>query len=78
MARSGRALPAPRRVFLSYTSELAESSIPPSYVAAAELAVSRAGDAATHMAHFTAADEDPATYCRRVVSTVHVYVGIIA
>jgi hypothetical protein len=64
----------PRRVFLSYTSELRQFPPDRSFVAAAESAIKRAGDVAVSMDNFPVRDQPVAAMCEAEVRKSEVFV----
>ena len=68
---------APRRVFLSHTSDLGKPDESRSFAAAGVAAVLRARHAVTDMAYFAARNTSPAAVCEDMVAKSDVYVGII-
>ncbi|WP_170323872.1 NB-ARC domain-containing protein [Cryptosporangium phraense] len=69
---------SPRRVFLSYTSELATSVAGGrSFVQAATDAINRAGDVPVAMQFFASSARPPAEECAEAVRTCELYVGLL-
>ena len=67
----------PLRVFISSTDELRRHPPDRSFVAAAEQAIARAGNAVLDMDYFPAREGKPLGYVREAVRQADVYVGII-
>ena len=67
----------PLLVFLSHTSELAEEPTSLPFVAAAKLAIERAGHAVVDMGSWTAEDTTSRDACEKALSRCDVYVAIL-
>ncbi len=65
------------RVFVSHTSDAAQSPAGRSFVQAALDAVVRAGLVPVDMRYFAAGDRKPADYCRQRVRSCDVYIGVV-
>jgi streptogramin lyase len=76
-ANDAIAEPPPRKVFLSYTSELQDAQLPRSYFEAAVKAINRAGHALIAMEYFSAGDIEPAALCAARIAAADVYVAIV-
>lgn len=70
-------LQKPLRVFISHTPELRQHPPNRSFVAAAEQAIARTGNANLDMAYFSAREDKPPEYIRETIQRADVYVGII-
>jgi MinD-like ATPase involved in chromosome partitioning or flagellar assembly len=70
-------LQKPLRVFISHTSELRQHPPNRSFVAVAEQAIARTGNAILDMEYFAAREDKPSEYVWEVVQRADVYVGII-
>ncbi|MEU2282380.1 NB-ARC domain-containing protein [Streptomyces sp. NPDC013178] len=68
---------APRKVFVSHTSEFSAYPAARTFIDAARDAVLKAGDIPVEMSQFSARAEAPASYCERQVIESDIYVGII-
>jgi hypothetical protein len=76
MARMQARRALPRRIFVSCTSDLQRYPVGYSFVAAAEKAIGRYGDAVRHMGHIGAQARPPAEVCEKIVRESDVYVLI--
>jgi len=67
----------PKRIFLSHTSEFAKFPEGKSFIDAAIAGINRAGHVPCDMSYFTARDQQPADYCKKMVKECDVYLGVI-
>jgi hypothetical protein len=68
---------APKKVFLSHTSELLRLPAKRSFVAAPEETTMGSGNVVSDMKYFAARDEKPARVCYQAVTDADIYVGVI-